>query len=145
MQDKHPGGRPTKFTAEHKEKLLYAISKGAPYELACNYARIHYTTFLNWKELAETDQKYFEFFEELKHAESATALRWLGKIDEAMDKGTWQSAAWKLERRHSKYFSDQSGVIALNERVDNIEDDKNAQGKRSSERLKSDEENGTSG
>jgi len=118
-----PMGRPTKFTPEAKEKILVAIRKGAPYEMACNYARIDYTTLLNWKRKAEVDKipAYIDFFKDLKEAEGHTALIWLEKIDKAMEEGLWTAAAWKLERRHYKHFSSQAGIINLNERVTTIE------------------------
>lgn len=118
-----PVGRPTKFTAETKEKLLIAIRKGAPYELACNYARLDVSTLYNWKEKAEVDKlpEYIQFFEDLKEAEGQTSLIWLDKIDKAMNEGAWQAAAWKLERRHNKYFSSQAGIIEMNERLDKLE------------------------
>ena len=119
----NPVGRPAKFTAETKEKLLIAIRKGAPYELACNYARIDYTTLLLWKKKAEIElvQEYIDFFRDLKEAEGQTSLIWLDKIDKAMNEGAWQAAAWKLERRHYKHFSSQAGIIQMNERLDKLE------------------------
>jgi len=116
-------GRPSKFTSENKEKLLIALQKGAPYELACNYAGICYNTFLNWKRKAEVENIpcFVEFFNDLKKAEGQTALIWLDKIDKAMNEGAWQAAAWKLERRHNKYFSSQAGIIEMNERLDKLE------------------------
>ena len=97
--------------------------KGAPYEIACNYARIDYTTFLNWRKKAEEDKlpDYIEFFKDLKEAEGSISLKWLNHIDDAMEDGTWSAAAWKLERRRSKYFSQQAAIIELNERLDKLE------------------------
>ncbi len=117
-------GQPTKCTPEAKEKMLYAISKGAPYQLACDYAGIHITTFLNWKAKAEEENipEYVEFFKELKQKQGATAIHWLEKIDEAMEDGTWTAAAWKLERRQGRYFAPQSAIIDANERIDKIEE-----------------------
>ena len=43
-----PGGRPSKFTKEITEKLLYAIRLGAYYEMACNYAGVSYDVFRSW-------------------------------------------------------------------------------------------------
>ena len=118
-------GRPTKFTQETKDKILVAIRKGAPYELACNYARIDYTTLLNWRTKAEVHKEhdYVEFFKDLKEAEGVTALIWLDKIDKAMNDGAWHPAAWKLERRHAKYFSSQAAILDLNARLDKLEKD----------------------
>ena len=124
MEERNLGGQPTKFTPETREKMLYAISKGAPYRLACDYARVHYYTFTLWRDKAEIDKipEYIEFFEDLKQAQGATAIHWLEKIDEAMEEGTWQTAAWKLERRQGRYFAPQAAIIDTNERIDKLED-----------------------
>jgi len=146
MEGRNPGGQPTKFTPDHKEKLLTAIRKGAPYELACNYARIHYNTFLKWKAIAEEEKRpeYVEFMEELKEAQGHTALIWLDKIDKAMNEGMWTAAAWKLERRHARYFSNQAAIIELNERLDKLEKgNANAQGKGIQEGREANEGSGT--
>lgn len=123
MVQKRGRGQPTKFTPEYKKKMIYAITKGAPYEIACNYARIHYQTFLNWRAKAEEEKlpEYMEFFEDLKEAEGQTSMRWLQVIDDAMDDGTWSAAAWKLERRRSRYFSQQAAIIEMNERLEKLE------------------------
>lgn len=136
----NPVGRPTKFTPEIKEKILVAIRKGAPYELACNYARIDYTTMLNWKKKAEIelDPEYIEFFRDLKEAEGHTSLIWLDVIDKAMKEGQWTAAAWKLERRHYKHFSNQAGIIEMNERLDKLERTPNE--KRDEERSRQDDQ-----
>ena len=120
--ESRPIGRPTKFTPEVKEKLLIAIRKGAPYELACNYARLDVSTLYNWKEKAEVDKlpEYIQFFEDLKEAEGHTSLMWLDVIDKAMKDGQWTAAAWKLERRHNKYFASQAAIIEMNEKLDKL-------------------------
>jgi hypothetical protein len=121
--ERNPVGRTTKLTKQTKEKILYAIRKGAPYELACNYARISYGVFWLWKQKAEYEKipEFIQFFEDVREAEGETALKWLSKIDDAMDAGTWQAASWKLERRHYKHFSAQTPIIDMNERMTNIE------------------------
>lgn len=135
MEERDLGGRPTKCTPEAKEKMLYAISKGAPYKLACDYARIHYHTFLLWREKAEVDKipEYMEFIDDLKQAQGATAIRWLEKIDEAMEDGTWQTAAWKLERRQGRYFAPQAAIIDANERIDKLEEGSNREKRKGSQ------------
>lgn len=122
MQYDKPG-QPTKFTQENKKRLIDAILKGAPYEMACNSAGICYNTFLNWRKKADIEElpEYIDFFRDLKEAEGQTALMWLAKIDKAMEEGAWQAAAWKLERRHYKHFSSQAGIIEMNQRLDQLE------------------------
>lgn len=119
-------GRPTKFTQETIDKLIVAIKKGAPYEIACNYAGISYELFRQWVVRAKEGKEdiFVAFLANIKEAEGHTALIWLDKIDKAMADGAWQAAAWKLERRHYKHFSSQIGVMELSERLDKLEKSK---------------------
>lgn len=87
-------GRRSKYTPETVEKLTDAIKLGATYELATGYAGIHYDTFNEWR------NKKSEFSEAIKAAEGVAAVGWLAKIEKAANDGTWQAAAWKLERRY---------------------------------------------
>lgn len=117
----NPVGRPPKFTPETREKLFFAIRKGAPYELACNYAGICFTTFRKWIIEAESgnDAEFAQFLKDLRVAEGSTALVWMDKIDNAMDEH-WQAAAWKLERRHNKYYSANPAVHELRDDMQNL-------------------------
>jgi len=123
MTSENAIGRPTKFNNLVKKRILEGIRKGAPYEIACNYAGIDYSTFANWRIRAKTRKEpdFVEFFDTLRQVEGETALMWLDKIDKAMDEGLWTAASWKLERRYNKYFSNNSGVIEMNERLDKLE------------------------
>jgi len=127
-----PIGRPTKFTAETREKAIQAIQMGATYELAAQYAGISYDSFNNWmnKGSIEDDGEYFDFFNAIKEAEGKAAIGWLAKIEKAATNGNWQAAAWKLERRYPKIYGrtvneqEHSGELKINveyvkPRVDN--------------------------
>ena len=46
-----------------------------------------------------TDCEFFEFFEDLKKADAECEGACLEKIDDAIKSGSWQAAAWKLERK----------------------------------------------
>lgn len=93
--------RRSKYTPETVAKLKEAIGKGATYDLACDFAGIAESTFYEWL------QSKPEFSEQLKAAEGAAAVEWLGQIDEAAKAGTWQAAAWKLERRYPQKYGRQ--------------------------------------
>jgi hypothetical protein len=98
-------GRKSKLNPEVRERLLKAISKGATYELACNYAGITYQTFLNWKERAAEDQSgaFFELFEDISKSEGEAAFKWLDLLDQHAEADPkW--AAWKLERRYPSSY-----------------------------------------
>ena len=90
--------RRTKYTPETVKKLTDAIKLGATYELACGYAGIHYDTFRDWQ------LHKAEFSEAVKEAEGAAAVGWLLRIEQAARDGTWQAAAWKLERRYPQTY-----------------------------------------
>lgn len=98
--------RPTKLNADTQAKLVTAIQMGATYELAAQYAGITYVTFNNWMNEGEAAKTgvYFELFNAVKEAEGRAVVGWLAKIEKAANDGSWQAAAWKLERRYpSKY------------------------------------------
>lgn len=93
-----PAGRPSKYTPETVTRITEAIALGAPYDLACKSAGVHYDTFNTWRK-----QKP-EFFEAVEKAEGRAVVGWLAKIEAAASDGAWQAAAWKLERRYPQQF-----------------------------------------
>lgn len=93
--------RPTKYTPEVVKRFCDAVRIGATYELACKHAGISHETLSTWRE------KYPEFVESINSAEGAAAVGWLAKIEKAANEGTWQAAAWKLERRYPESYGRQ--------------------------------------
>jgi transposase len=93
--------RPSKYTPETVKKITDAIKLGATYELACGYAGITFETFNQWRKAKP------EFSEAVKSAEGAAAVGWLARIEKAANDGTWQAAAWKLERRYPEQYGRQ--------------------------------------
>lgn len=85
-------GRPTKRTQETINRILQAIEMGATRRLASLYAGIDDSTFYDWQ------SRFPDFSDQVKKAEAKAALRWLAKIEQASNEGSWQAAAWKLER-----------------------------------------------
>jgi hypothetical protein len=51
-------------------------------------------------EAPEAEDRYLDFRDAVKAAEADNAARCLLCIDDAASDGTWQAAAWMLERRH---------------------------------------------
>ncbi|MCL4736495.1 MAG: hypothetical protein KJ050_16340 [Candidatus Omnitrophica bacterium] len=96
-QAKHPGGCPTKRTPKARAKILEAISLGATYQLAANYAGMHYDTLNEWR------KDDAEFSDALTEAEGKAACKWLKKIEAAAARN-WLAAAWKLERRYPAQY-----------------------------------------
>jgi hypothetical protein len=102
--------RPRKDTNAVLTKLCKAIQLGATYELACKFARIAPSTLRNWLQAAEQAQpgtKARQVLERLEAAEGLAAVGWLAKIEAAANDGTWQAAAWKLERRYPDSYGRQ--------------------------------------
>ena len=117
-------GRPSKFTKEITDKLLYAIRLGAYYEMACNYAGVSYDVFRRWiiDSQANEDSPYRDFCDALKEAEGESGVKALEVIHKAMESEVWQSAAWRLERRHHKHFSANTAIIELAGEISDMKD-----------------------
>lgn len=118
-------GRPSKFTPEVTDKILYAIRLGAYYEMACNYAGCSYELMRQWIRDANDNPEtspYLAFVDALKEAEGQSGVRALEVIQNAMDGEVWQSAAWRLERRHHKHFSANAAVIELAGEIHDMKD-----------------------
>jgi hypothetical protein len=100
-----PRGQPTKLTKATREKLCKAIRLGATYKLACAYAGISYSAFRLWinEGKANTAPRYVRFLKQIEEAEAEGAVTWLDVIEKAAKEGTWQAAAYKLDRRIAGY------------------------------------------
>lgn len=105
-------GRPTQRTPENAKKIMDALRMGATYELACGYAGISKDTFDRWR---DSDAA---FAAQVKEAEGAAAVGWLAKIEKAANEGTWQAAAWKLERRYPESYGRQVTSVQHSGKVD---------------------------
>lgn len=95
--------RPTKLTQELTDRIVLAIRAGNYSKVAAEMAGIGETTFYRWLELGAKDdakKEYREFRESIKRAEAEAEVRSVALIRQAADGGTWQAAAWYLERKH---------------------------------------------
>ena len=64
------------------------------------------TTLKSWKIRARNgEEPYAAFLARLQKAEAAGAVAMLDVIQNAAREGTWQAAAWTLERRYPKQFA----------------------------------------
>jgi hypothetical protein len=91
-------GRRSKYTPELVKKLCHAIELGATYELACQYAGISYEIFRQWRETK------VGFLAAINDAEGKAVVGWLNLIEASAADGSWQAAAWKLERRYPHLY-----------------------------------------
>jgi hypothetical protein len=89
-----------KYTPETIAIIIDSLTKGNGRVVSCAKAHIDYQTFLNWM----ADPRKVEFVEAVKKAEIAgynfDEEQYKGVIKKAAGAGTWQAAAWMLERRH---------------------------------------------
>jgi hypothetical protein len=90
--------RRSKLTPEVQQRICDAVVIGATYEHAAAYGGIAQSTLYEWLKAKP------EFSEALKAAEARAVVGWLAKIEKAASDGTWQAAAWKLERRYPNVF-----------------------------------------
>ncbi len=102
-----PRGRPVKLTEEIIQRFLTAIKLGCPKKDACGAAGIAETTLYKWMEWADSERRdaarYADFRERIKIAEGEATQNWLAIIEKAARDGSWQAAAWKLERRRGMF------------------------------------------
>ena len=112
-------GRKFSLTPEVKESFLKAIRLGCPIKDACGCAGISLTTYNRWMFTAENDgicpdmkkaipsenlEKIRDFRSSIKEVEGEATRTWLAIIEKAARDGTWQAAAWKLERRRDMFI-----------------------------------------
>ena len=107
-------GRPSLFTEDRRKRILDALSAGNYMSTAAKFAGIGESTLYQWldrgtveKERLEYDpsaepdaeeQPYAEFLEAVQKARGVAEARNVALIQESAKRGTWQAAAWWLER-----------------------------------------------
>lgn len=94
--------RRTKLTPEVQDVIVTALRAGNYAETAAAYAGINETTYYRWLARGEEqpDSIYGQFRQAVKEAQAAGEVRLVSLIDRAAQSGTWQAAAWKLERKY---------------------------------------------
>jgi hypothetical protein len=86
-------GRPSKRTPEREARLLEALRAGNTRNAACHYAGITRETLGEWI------ARFSDFSDGVQKAEADAEVRMVAQIARAANEGTWQAAAWWLERR----------------------------------------------
>lgn len=101
-------GRPSKLTEERAEAILNALRLGVTQENAARYGGVHPATYFRWLEEGakdEADDKYREFRQAVEKARAESEVRNVAIIADAAKRGTWQAAAWFLERSFPRSWS----------------------------------------
>lgn len=93
----------TKLTPEVQDRIVAALRAGNYQETAAAYAGISAKTFYEWLNRGESDEPKEEAFrnfrEAVEKAKADAEVRDIALIDKAAHDGSWQAAAWKLERK----------------------------------------------
>jgi transposase len=84
-----------------QERIVRAIQAGNYQETAARFGGIGVSTFYKWmaRGLEEPESKYGEFREAIENAKAQAEVFDVALIDQAAKDGSWQAAAWKLERK----------------------------------------------
>jgi len=110
---------PKRMTLEHPKvkRLLEALRHGDFVDDACAYAAISEQTYYRWQRegyelqrridagetLTDEETAIRKLCEAIKEAELVGQHAALAVIQRAANSGTWQAAAWFLERRNKKW------------------------------------------
>lgn len=99
-------GRPSKLTPEIQEKICQLLKAGNTFRTACEVAGVGWSTGREWRTRGEDrhsaregDEDYAAFAAAVQKAEEEAAARNVALIQKAAANGTWQAAAWWLERK----------------------------------------------
>ena len=111
-------GRPSKFD-NTKDKILANIRLGMRYTDAALAAGISYNTFNEWRKKGDKAKsgKYHEFCESLYLSEAEGERQLIARIQKAAQGGTWQAAAWILERRHREKWGRQLDLTSKGDAI----------------------------
>jgi hypothetical protein len=90
-------GRPTKRTPQVEADLVQALRAGNTRQAACRFAGITQRTFERWL-------RFDGFVALIEKAESDAEVRMVAHVLKAATDGTWQAAAWWLERRRPEAY-----------------------------------------
>lgn len=107
--------RPSKLTPALQKKIVGLIREGNFAARAAAACGISESTFYNWcrdgrdalakyqeggAKLTQDEQRKMAFLVSIKEAEALAEAQALEVIQKAAHTGTWQAAAWYLERKH---------------------------------------------
>lgn len=101
-------GPKPKYTPDRVAKILDFLRGGNTRGTSARASGISPDTFSIWM------TKYSDFSEAVKEAEQQAVSKYLKYIETAADKGSWQAAAWVLERRHYQEWGRKDRLEVVN-------------------------------
>jgi transposase len=134
--------KPPSFDDAKVQALLQALTAGHYVERAARMSGVSITTIYRWldegkkekesieagNQPTERGQAYLEISEAIQKAREAAAHRAMLAIQNAAQDGTWQAAAWYLERtdrehygRYTQVAGADGGAVKLNVTVEDME------------------------
>ena len=110
-------GRKSKLTKQLTDDFCQALHDGLTFAGACDLVGISPATFHEWMARAEGTHaerpqapEFVEFANAVKEARAVRDRRYVKVIEKAAEDGTWQAAAWFLERTNRKEFGRNESV-----------------------------------
>ena len=103
--------RPTKYQPDRVAALLDALRVGATIEHAAAAAGVHRDTVHGWR------QRYPAFDDAINRAAGEGVVACLRVVSGAATSGTWQAAAWLLERRYPAEYGRRAVTVATSVQV----------------------------
>lgn len=111
-------GRPTLLDEDRLQRITDALRNGAYIEHAAQAAGITSRTYHAWMERGRNERDrisaglepdeheavYLQFLQSVERAQSEAAVDLLGEIANHARNGTWQAAAWILERKFPRQW-----------------------------------------
>jgi len=89
----------TKLTPALQAEFCAALASGLVYDGACDLVGINRATFYRWTtDRPDMPQAHRDFCDAIKEARAKRDEKYVRVIREAAESGTWQAAAWFLER-----------------------------------------------
>lgn len=102
MPSRKGAGRKSKLTPDLMTEFVKLLSEGNYIDTVCHAVGISPPTYYNWRSRGQAVSSgiYREFYERTEQATAKAEGAYLGVIKDAAKSGTWQAAAWYLERRY---------------------------------------------
>ena len=116
-------GRLTKLTEHRQERIYTALREGNYFSTACEAAGVGESTAREWvargegRSVRPASAPYAAFAAGVKKARAEAEARALGQVRQAAADGTWQEAAWYLERAHPERWGRVRGDLVTLETV----------------------------
>lgn len=113
-----------KYTPERVKRFCDAIELGGTIGHAAGYAGFCERAYYNWiKDALENPDtsKYRDLPGMVRDAEARGVVSNLARIQTAAKNGTWQAAAWTLERRYPEIYGRRTADVRVDATVRNVD------------------------